>query len=350
VLRFAKETGVRLEAAAPARAHPRVPGEDGAQAEAPVKRLKVALLGCGTVGGGVFHFLKRHGELFEVTKILVRSREAARYADVPAELLTTDANDPGIAAADIVAESIGGQNPAFGLVEAALKRGQDVVTANKEIYARRFGELDAAAKASGAEIRVSACVGGGVPVIEAVDKAVAEGRTIVSIEGVANGTSNFVLDEMEAGLTLEAAIKLAQEAGYAEADPSADIDGWDAASKMAILARRGMGLSLSPDDAERDSLRPLTQGDIAAAAKRGQRLRQVGRVDRDGLYTVKVAALPQDAFLAGARGPENRFRIVFSDGSEQMISGLGAGRWPTAEAMFADLLDLHRLRAQSPGA
>lgn len=340
--RYAREAAQRIEVAAPARERAGAPGNE--------RKLKVALLGCGTVGGGVYQFLKRHNDLFEITKVLVRSRDASRYAGIPEDMLTTDAEDSAILSADIVAESIGGMTPAAALVAAALGRGQDVVTANKEIYARRFAELDAAARATGAEIRVSACVGGGVPVIEAVDKAVAEGRTIVSIEGVANGTSNFVLDEMEAGLSLEAAVKLAQEAGYAEADPSADIDGWDAAAKMVILARRGLRVELSPDDADKDSLRGLTQGDIQAAAARGERLRQVGRVDRDGNFSVKVVSLPKGAFLAGARGPENRFRIEFDDGSERAISGLGAGRWPTAEAMFADLLDLHRLRAQTGAA
>jgi homoserine dehydrogenase len=348
-IRFAQAAGQALEIAAPARAFARDPA---APAQTPPRErpLKVALLGCGTVGGGVYAFLARHDDLFEVTKILVRSKDIGRYADIPERLLTWDPEDPDLARADVVAESIGGQKPAADLVIAALQRGQDVVTANKEIYARRFAELQAAAEAGGAELRVSACVGGGVPVIEAVDAAVEAGRTIVAIEGVANGTSNFVLDEMEAGLSLADAVKMAQEAGYAEADPSADIDGWDAAAKMAILARRGLGLELLPDMATKDSLRPVTQDDIGRLAASGQRLRQVGRVDRDGNFSVHVAPLPQDAFLAGARGPENRFRLVFADGQEVLLSGLGAGRWPTAEAMFADLLDLHRLRAQTGAA
>ncbi len=337
--RIAEAAGLTLETAAPGR----IAG--GVKA----RRLKVALLGCGTVGGGVLAFLKRHADLFEPTGILVRSPDSDRYAGAPAELLTDDPAHPGITGADVVVESIGGLSPAAELVEAALRRGQDVVTANKEIYARRFAELDAAARESGAELRASACVGGGVPVMEAAARARAEGRKIISIEGVANGTTNFVLDEMEAGRSLEEAVRLAQEAGYAEADPSADIDGWDAAAKMAILSRIGLGAELSPDAAERDSLRPVTLADIQAAAARGERLRHVGHVSHNG-FSVRLVSLKQDDFLAGARGPENRFRIVFADGQEQTISGLGAGRWPTAEAMFADLLDLHRLRAQSGAA
>ncbi len=337
---LAAASGRELEVAAPARA---------AAGDAATRRLKVALLGCGTVGGGVFQFLERHSDLFEPVGILVRTADSSRYKDVPAALLTQDPTDPAILSADVVMEQIGGLDPATDLVCAALARGQDVVTANKEIYARRFAKLMEAAKAGNSELRASASVGGGVPVIEAVDKARAEGRQFVAIEGVANGTCNFVLDEMEAGKTLDEAVKLAQEAGYAEADPTADVDGWDAASKIAILARKGMGLELSPDDAEKDSLRKVTLADIQNAAAEGKRIRQVGHISMEGgqtHYSVKLDPLPTDAFLAGARGPENRFVLKLADGSEQRISGLGAGRWPTAEAMFADLLDLHRLRAQ----
>lgn len=352
-LGFAARAGQALEVAAPARGYATVIQPGPARTEAAgARRMRVALLGCGTVGGGLFQYIQRYPDLFEISKILVRTIDSPRYEALPKALLTEDPDDPAILEADFVAESIGGLTPAADLVIRALERGQDVATANKEIFARRFDALSAAAGKGGAELRASASVGGGVPVLEAVDIARAEGRGFTAIEGVTNGTANFVLDEMEAGKSLDEAVKLAQDAGYAEADPTADVDGWDAAAKVSILARRALGVEISPDEADRDSLRSITLADIKAAQASGQRVRQVGAVRRDGngvKLSVKLVALPQDSFLAGARGPENRFKLSFADGSERRVSGLGAGRWPTAEAMFADLLDLHRLRAQ-PGA
>lgn len=315
------------------------------------RKLKVALAGCGVVGGGVYASLKRQSELFEVSKVLVRDVSRERICDIPKDLLTDDHSDPAFASADVLVETMGGLDEAGSLIEMALVRGQDVVTANKALVARRAETLDAACKAGGSNLKYSAAVGGGTPVIERLDAALEAGRIVTAIEGVANGTCNFILDEMENGVSLEDAITAAQEAGYAEADPSADIDGWDAAAKMAILARRAFGADIAPEAASRDSLRTVTVDHLRFLKARKLRLRQVGRCAIEGSrfsLSVSLSPVSVDSFLARPRGAENCFRIVFADGSEENVFGLGAGRWPTAEAVVADLLDLHRLRAQNP--
>jgi len=349
-LAFAAERDAPVEIAAPGRAY-QTRFHHGDIRRRPVssqRPLSVALLGCGVVGGGVYEALARMPDLFSVKRILVRDSSRERPG-APRHLLTENPDHKDIAACDLLIEAMGGLDRAGDLIAAALNRGQDVVTANKALIADRPDALDAACEATGAGLRFSAAVGGGVPMVERLDAALEAGRAPVQIAGVMNGTCNFILDAMAEGESLEDAIAAAQDAGFAEADPSADIDGWDAAAKLAILARRASGQAVKLTDIPKQSLRDVSAKRVRSLAREGRRLRQVAdcRFGEAGpRLSVRFEAFDADHPLARPSGAGNVLSMVLDNGELLTVSGLGAGRWPTAEAMVADCLDLHRLRAQ----
>lgn len=311
-------------------------------------RLKVALLGLGTVGGGVYRQLQKYPDQFEVVKVLVR--DLARHRDEVSDpaVLTDDPGEVELCGADLVVEMLGGVEQAVDLVEAALLRGVDVVTANKSLVARKWPELAEAAQLSGAEVRYSAAVGGGVSVLEALDRARRLGQ-VRKVEAVVNGTCNFVLGLLEEGSSLDEAVSLAQEKGFAEADPSADVDGQDAAEKLSIMIRHAFGVEVAADSFPCQSLRDLPAGAVEAAHREGKVYKQVSQceLDDEGLRaSVSLRAVDADDYLAGAVAEQNRARITMASGAAVSMSGKGAGRWPTAEAVLADLLEVWRLRAE----
>lgn len=315
-------------------------------ASAPAK-LRVALAGLGNVGGGLYQHLRHYPERFEIVKVLVR--DPARHAEAVDDpsLLTADAAEFEACGADVLVELMGGTGLAGDLVERALARGVHVVSANKALVAERLAALREAGAAGGAELRYSAAVGGGVPLLEAIDRLRAGGE-IRRVEAVVNGTCNYVLGLLGSGENFEAAVRSAQENGFAEADPSADVDGHDAAQKLAIIADHAFGADCSAEAMERESLAALSAADVAKVRERGKVIKQVSccEVGEDGVRaSVRLKALDPDHFLAGARAEQNRALVTLGSGAVVRLGGKGAGRWPTAEAVLADLFDVWRARA-----
>lgn len=308
---------------------------------APIRR--VAVLGFGTVGQGVVSHLKHQPDRFAISAIAVRDTEKARRAGAEESLLTTDLA-AAIDNADVVIETLGGLEPARTIVAKALSRGTHVITANKALIARHASKLRALAKRSGATLTYSAAVGGAAPVLE-VAGMLKPSANLRRVEGIINGTTNFILDRVLAGGNFDDALTAAQHAGFAEADPSRDLDGSDSADKLALIAHASFGLNLDPDDIDR---LPLTAPAIALALEKaspGQRPRYIAWLEFDGKKIkagVGLALVSLDHPLANIRAEHNRVVFSLSDNSEHVATGRGAGRWPTAQAVLADLLDLHR--------
>lgn len=340
----AKAEGIVMEVAAIAHHEATLIADLPARREVPrpFRRLKVALLGCGDVGAGLLSYLKERPDLFDLNPVLVRS--PARHVGIFDHDFTATIDDATAGGVDLLIELIGGVEPAATIMCEALARGTHVVTANKAALAARHDALHAAARDGGGLLFHAAAVGGGAPILETIERL--RGREVVAVEGVMNGTCNFLLSKLEEGWTFDAALARAQALGFAEADPAMDVDGGDAADKLSLIVRAAFGIGLAPERIARESLRLIAPEAARAALARGERLKQVGRCRRlaDGAVTaeVRIAALPLDHPLAGARNEENRFRITTADGVVHDIYGKGAGRWPTSAAVFADVMDLQR--------
>ncbi len=309
--------------------------------DSPTPPLRVALLGCGTVGGGVLsHLLARPGR-FQVTGVLVRSlfRNFREGGGLPRHLFTTDTDELLGRGTDVVVELLGGLEPAGRLIRESLSLGRSVVTANKALLAEEIGPLSELAARHGAYLLHSASVGGALPALETVRRAAALGP-VRAISGVLNGTCNFVLDRCLAGSTFLEAVAEAQAEGYAEADPSLDLDGSDTAQKLALLAREAFGILLRWDEIPRQGIKGL-----AGPCRLGKTLRLVASCERtaDGLAaSVRPVELPLDHPFALATGAANALRIEMEDGSLTELRAQGAGRWPTSASVLADLNDLAR--------
>jgi homoserine dehydrogenase len=303
------------------------------------ERLKVALLGCGSVGAGVLELLQSQPDLFEVGPVLVR--DPGRHSE-PA-LFTTSLDEALAGDPDILVELVGGVDLARDAMHHALLQGAQVVTANKAAVAKDWDSLHGAASRHGGELRFSGAVGGGAPVLEALRRL--EGK-VLSIEGVMNGTCNYLLSRLAEGWSFDQALRNAHELGFAEADPSADVDGHDAADKLSILVREAFGVALLPKWIDKHSLRDLIPEAASEALERGDVLKQVGRccLRSNGSIEaeVRVVALSRWHPLAQTRNEENRFLVTDVDGNVHDIFGKGAGRWPTATAVFADVMDAQR--------
>ena len=316
--------------------------------------LRVAMLGHGAVGAGVCSHLLAHQGRFELAPVLVRdpARHAAEARAAGLPLVFTD--DPAEALAgdpDIVVETMGGTGLARALSQSVLREGSHLVTANKAVIAQDMERLTELARQQGRQLRYSAAIGGGVPVLELVD-LLAETDTILSVEGVLNGTCNFVFGQMRNGARLADAVAEAQRRGFAEADPSADLDGDDAADKLAILVRHAFGITLHPDQIARESLNALDAHRIRAVNEQGLVFKQVARCEAlpDGRVSARVdiEALDPHHPLAGLVNEGNGFLIRLPNRTIS-VQGKGAGRWPTAEAVFADIMDIQRLHLAGAG-
>lgn len=325
---------------------------------APVRRLRVVLLGLGVVGRGVYDLLQRDPQRFEVVRVLVQHPARHAAQGVPAALLTTDPLAALTTPADVVVEALGGPAPA-ALVAEALRLGRTVVSANKVALTALHATPDApatarlaAAPSAERHLRTSAAVGGAVPVLETLARLRHAEEPIVAVRGVLNGTCNFVLDRLAAGLDYTTAVAEAQAAGFAEPDPSYDVDGRDAACKLDLCAA-ALGWRVGPRNVQ--GITRVTRGAVAEATLRGESLRLVANLAMgpDGLarLTVGVQSLPAEGFIAGARAEENRVEIELADGRVLRLSGKGAGRAPTALAVVADLLDAaHAAERQAQAA
>ena len=329
-----------------------VPGGDGPDL-APCLRisgptLRVTLLGCGAVGGGVLAHLLARPALFRVIGVLVRDLDRDRGPNMPGHLLTTDADDLIARDADVVVELLGGREPARRFIRQALARGRSVVTANKALLAEEIAALSALASHQGVSLLYSASVGGAMPALEAVRRAAVFGR-VRRISGVLNGTCNFVLDRCLAGASFGEAVAEARAAGYCEADPILDLDGSDAAQKLALLAREAFGARLSWKRISRRGIEGL-QGLPETAIRSHKVVRLVASCERtaEGITAnVEPLELAPDHPFARAAGAGNALRIEMEDGTVSDLAARGAGRWPTSEAVMADLHDLLALRSVS---
>jgi homoserine dehydrogenase len=301
------------------------------------RRIRVALLGLGTVGAGVFDYCARFPEVFEVVAALVRTPEKHRARGVPGSLLVSTPAQVFAREPEVVVEALPGIEPALACIKTALDRGLRVVTANKALLASEWDSLAQRLVGSGRPIRYAGAVGGAVPMLEIVE-ALAAGSSIRRIRGVVNGTCNYVLERRSAGESFADAVRSAQEKGFAEADPTADLGGLDSARKMEILGRAAFGgapqrESVSGiDEKSSSSANELQDGRWALTAV-------AERTEGGFRYSVAPRLLLATDFLAGTRGAENRLEITTGDGAIVALQGLGAGRVPTATAVFADLLE-----------
>lgn len=294
--------------------------------------LRVALAGCGVVGGGVLARLSTDNR-FEVVGVLVRDPKKPRDPAVPEGLLLADpaallAREP-----DVLVEAISDASTGLALIRAALSRGVDVVSANKQAVGGDLAALTALAEAHEARLLYSASVGGGSPLIETVRRARAHGP-VVRIEAVLNGTCNFILNRLAAGVAFDEALIAARDAGFAEEDPTADLSGLDAAAKLAILAHEALDGGISPERIARETL-------SADAALLPGRVRQLSRLDvRTDSAAVAVTAVDGDGLFADLPDEWNALRVTTGDGRVFTARGRGAGRIPTTESVWADLTDL----------
>lgn len=349
-LRYAIDRDLRFEVGALARAECTLVGAESTRfaIERPTARRRIALLGFGVVGRGVWrhiaHDQARGGGRFETVGVAVR--QPKRHADVIApRLLVTDAlalarsaDRDGITGPDLVIETIGGTDLAYECAAAALSRGADLVTANKSLLARHGEELAAIAAANGARIACSAAVGGAAPCLEAIERL--RPRGIRRLDGILNGTTNFILGRLAEGVAFGEALGEAQALGFAESDPSSDLDGIDAAEKLVLLCRSAFGAE--PASIGRESIRSL------GAVRPGTKLVASAWRTSEGIAaSVRPVELDGADPLARTDDEWNRLRITLDAGETVEVSGKGAGRWPTAEAAYADVLDLWRLRQPS---
>ena len=308
-------------------------------------RLRVGLLGHGTVGGGVAHRLAALSDRFELVKIAVQDMDKHTAVENQ-ELLTTDWREVIATKPDVIIECIGGVTTASDIIREALDAGCHVITANKAVIAAHGQRLRALAERKGLSIRYGASVGGVAPFVERVD-ALRASTEIISLNGVINGTCNDVLDRIGQGASFPEAIRAAQQAGFAEADPSRDVDGIDAAEKLAILIHHAFGKEVAVNDISCDGIATLDEHAIRQAQRTGRRFRLVAAAERTELGIrafVRPVILPNTHPLARVRGAENRLLVRTKGDRRWRIDGTGAGRWPTTEAIIGDLLALANVR------
>jgi homoserine dehydrogenase len=314
--------------------------------------MKVGLLGCGTVGGGVVRLLRanasyieaRIGTAIEIAKVVVRDPAKDRVPELDRGRVTTDPEAVlGDASIDVVIEVMGGVDPARGYVERAISAGKQVVTANKMLLALHGGDLLEKARSKGVDLAFEGAVGGGIPVIRVLRDALAS-DTIASLSGIVNGTSNYVLTRMRAdGLSFDAAVADAQRLGYAEADPTLDVGGGDAAHKLVVLSMLAFGARLDGAKISTEGIADVEPVDHAFADRFGFVVKQLAIAkDRDGALELRVhpALVAKDAPLANISGVLNAVAIEGRALGPCLLSGRGAGDMPTAVSVVADLVDV----------
>jgi len=324
-----------------------------------MKPINVGLLGLGTVGGGTLTVLRRNaaeitrraGREIRVVRAAVRNLDKAKAlaGDLPLSTNPFDVvDDPDI---DIVVELIGGLEPARELVLQAIANGKHVVTANKHLVAKYGNEIFAAAQAKGVMVAFEAAVAGGIPII----KALREGLTANRIEwlaGIINGTSNFILTEMrDKGAAFEDVLKQAQALGYAEADPTFDIEGIDAAHKLTILSAIAFGIPMQFDRAYTEGISKLTREDVQYAEELGYRIKLLGiarRAENGIELRVHPTLIPERRLIANVDGAMNAVLVLGDAVGPTLYYGAGAGAEPTASAVVADLVDVTRLHTADP--
>ncbi len=323
-----------------------------------MKPVKVGICGLGTVGGGTFNVLKRNAE--EIARRAGRGIEVAQIAarrpnpkcETGATPITADifdvANNPEI---DVVIELIGGYTLAHELVLKAIENGKHVVTANKALIAVHGNEIFAKAREKGVIVAFEAAVAGGIPVIKAIREGLA-GNRINWLAGIINGTGNFILTEMrEKGRAFADVLKEAQALGYAEADPTFDVEGIDAAHKLTILASIAFGIPLQFDKAYTEGISQLTTADVNYAEALGYRIKHLGvarRTEAGIELRVHPTLIPADRLIANVNGVMNAVMVNGDAAGSTLFYGAGAGMEPTASSVVADLVDVVRAHDRRP--
>ena len=307
--------------------------------------LRVALFGFGTVASSVARILvESKPQGLELTHVYSRSLARRRVDWVPSSVTWTDDADAVLASVDVdvVVELAGGLEPAGGWVRRALEAGKSVVTANKKLIAYRGAELERLAAAKGGLLKYGAAVAGGIPVIPGLEQGLA-GDRIERIEGILNGTCNFILSKMEAGAEYAWVLAEAQAKGYAEADPTEDVGGFDARAKLAILMRLALRVEVDPEEIVPRPITSITAVDFSYARDLGCTIRQVARAEQaldEVAATVGPMLVDLHSPLAWSRGTENMVILTGRYGGDVVFSGHGAGGHPTAVAVVSDLLAL----------
>ena len=325
-----------------------------------MKPINVGLLGIGTVGGGTFDVLKRNaeeiarraGREIRVTVVADKNLDLAQKVTAGACRVTDDAfavvSDPEV---DIVVELIGGYGVAKELVLKAIENGKHVVTANKALLATHGNEIFAAAQRKGVTVAFEAAVAGGIPIIKALREGLTANR-IEWIAGIINGTTNFILSEMrDKGLPFDVVLKEAQRLGYAEADPTFDIEGVDAAHKLTIMSAIAFGAPMSFDKAYIEGISKLDAVDIKYAEQLGYRIKLLGITKRtpEGIeLRVHPTLIPAKRLIANVEGAMNAVLVKGDAVGTTMYYGKGAGAEPTASSVIADLVDVTRMNTADP--
>ena len=328
--------------------------------------IGVGLLGLGTVGTGVANILQEPEgrnplvSKIKLVKIAVRDIKRPRSIKINNSILTEDplevVDDPNI---QVVVEVMGGIEPARSLILRAIKSGKSIVTANKAVIARHGEEIAAAAKASGVYVLIEAAVGGGIPIIEPLKQSLG-GNKIHKVSGIINGTTNYILTRMEKeGASYKEVLKDAQNLGYAEADPAADVEGNDAADKIAILSGLAFGGHIERSDIPTNGINTLESRDINYANKLGFCVKLLAIAERKDnslqpndsslplALWVEPTLVPQDHPLAGVNGVNNAILVEGDPIGEVMFYGPGAGSGPTASAVVADILNIAGIKIMS---
>lgn len=317
---------------------------------ASLSNLKVAILGFGTVGSSVARILfdlKPQG--IELTHVYNRNVARKRTDWVPSSVNWTEDFETVLASdVNIVLELVGGLEPAGTWVRRALEAGKSVVTANKKLIAFHGIELEKLARSKGAHLLYGAAVAGGIPVIPGLQQGLA-GDQVTRIEGILNGTCNFILSKMEEGAEFADVLKEAQAHGYAEADPTEDVDGYDARAKLVILSRLALRADIDPEEIPCRSIREVSAIDFEYARELGCTIRQIARAELRGgdvLASVGPRLVPKASPLAWSRGTENTVLVGGHYGGDVVFSGHGAGGHPTAVAVVSDVIGIaHGSRA-----
>lgn len=315
-----------------------------------MKEIQVGLLGLGTVGSGVVRIITDHqerlihqvGRPVKVTKVLVQNIEKERDVEVPSTLLTQDANEildnPNI---DVVIEVMGGIDDAKSYILQALRSGKHVVTANKDLMALHGAELLATAKANKTDLFYEASVAGGIPILRSIVEGLSS-DLITKVMGIVNGTTNFILTKMsDEGRAYNDVLKEAQQLGFAEADPTSDVEGLDAARKMTILATLGFSTNVELGDVKVKGITSITEEDIEYSKSLGYTIKLIGLAKRDGEkleVTVEPTLLPNTHPLAAVQNEYNAVYVYGEAVGETMFYGPGAGSLPTATAVVSDLV------------
>lgn len=318
------------------------------------RTVYVGQIGCGTVGSGVVRILRENADLISrrvgcdirVKRVAVRDFADPRYVELPDEALTTDAmeviGDPEV---EILVEVMGGIEPARTFILEAISRGKHVVCANKELMSTHGGELLQAAEARGVDLAYEAAVGGGIPILMPLKQCLA-GNAVDRVLGIVNGTTNYILTRMsEEGLSFEEAVAKAQQLGFAEADPTYDVEGKDAAAKLAILASMAFNSRVTLDDVYAEGITGVTTADISFARELGYviKLLAIAKDEEDGISVrVHPTMIPSRHPLASVRDENNAIFVSGDAVGELMFYGKGAGSLPAASAVVGDVIAIAR--------